>query len=184
MNPSLLFPHTSPHADRAKAAELESRIEEVPISSRAVGRANDAERDYRSGRRPSVDVGMSAISVSNQGGNKPRLRVGGDWDDPCHRRRGRRKHRSAARWGIRRGNDVAKALVLGAKAVLIRACLWGLTAKGRAGVETCSTFSVQVWTRRLSARPSTVAGSAPRRLMDTRGACRLGVPADENLAVR
>jgi isopentenyl diphosphate isomerase/L-lactate dehydrogenase-like FMN-dependent dehydrogenase len=38
--------------------------------------------------------------------------------------------------GIRRGGDVAKALALGAKAVLIgRAYLWGLAANGQAGVE-------------------------------------------------
>ena len=38
--------------------------------------------------------------------------------------------------GIRRGSDVAKALALGADAVLIgRAYLWGLAANGQAGVE-------------------------------------------------
>src|ERR671928_142243 len=38
--------------------------------------------------------------------------------------------------GIRRGADVAKALALGAKAVMIgRAYLWGLAANGQAGVE-------------------------------------------------
>ena len=38
--------------------------------------------------------------------------------------------------GIRRGGDVAKALALGAKAVMIgRAYLWGLAANGQAGVE-------------------------------------------------
>jgi isopentenyl diphosphate isomerase/L-lactate dehydrogenase-like FMN-dependent dehydrogenase len=38
--------------------------------------------------------------------------------------------------GIRRGGDVAKALALGAKAVLLgRAYLWGLAANGQAGVE-------------------------------------------------
>ena len=37
--------------------------------------------------------------------------------------------------GIRRGGDVAKALALGAKAVMIgRAYLWGLGANGEAGV--------------------------------------------------
>jgi pre-mycofactocin synthase len=37
--------------------------------------------------------------------------------------------------GIRRGGDVAKALALGAKAVMIgRAYLWGLAANGEAGV--------------------------------------------------
>jgi 4-hydroxymandelate oxidase len=38
--------------------------------------------------------------------------------------------------GIRRGSDVVKALLLGARAVLIgRPCLWGLAAGGQAGVE-------------------------------------------------
>ena len=38
--------------------------------------------------------------------------------------------------GIRRGGDVAKALALGARAVMIgRAYLWGLAANGQAGVE-------------------------------------------------
>jgi pre-mycofactocin synthase len=38
--------------------------------------------------------------------------------------------------GVRRGGDVAKALALGAKAVMIgRAYLWGLAANGQAGVE-------------------------------------------------
>nr|WP_262402946.1 alpha-hydroxy-acid oxidizing protein [Actinomadura sp. CNU-125] len=38
--------------------------------------------------------------------------------------------------GVRRGGDVAKALALGARAVLIgRAYLWGLAANGQAGVE-------------------------------------------------
>ena len=38
--------------------------------------------------------------------------------------------------GIRRGNDIIKALALGAKAVLIgRSMLWGLAAGGQEGVE-------------------------------------------------
>jgi isopentenyl diphosphate isomerase/L-lactate dehydrogenase-like FMN-dependent dehydrogenase len=38
--------------------------------------------------------------------------------------------------GVRRGGDVAKALALGADAVMIgRAYLWGLAANGQAGVE-------------------------------------------------
>ena len=38
--------------------------------------------------------------------------------------------------GIRRGGDVAKALALGARAVMIgRAYLWGLAANGQTGVE-------------------------------------------------
>jgi len=38
--------------------------------------------------------------------------------------------------GVRRGGDVAKALALGARAVMIgRAYLWGLGANGQTGVE-------------------------------------------------
>ena len=38
--------------------------------------------------------------------------------------------------GVRRGSDVAKAVALGARAVMIgRAYLWGLAANGQAGVE-------------------------------------------------
>jgi L-lactate dehydrogenase (cytochrome) len=38
--------------------------------------------------------------------------------------------------GVRRGNDVVKALALGANAVMIgRAYLWGLAAAGQGGVE-------------------------------------------------
>jgi len=38
--------------------------------------------------------------------------------------------------GVRRGGDVAKALALGARAVMIgRAYLWGLAANGQTGVE-------------------------------------------------
>ena len=37
---------------------------------------------------------------------------------------------------MRRGSDVAKALALGARAVMVgRAYLWGLAANGQAGVE-------------------------------------------------
>ena len=38
--------------------------------------------------------------------------------------------------GVRRGSDVAKALAMGARAVMIgRAYLWGLAANGQGGVE-------------------------------------------------
>ncbi len=38
--------------------------------------------------------------------------------------------------GVRRGSDVVKAVALGARTVMIgRARLWGLAAKGQAGVE-------------------------------------------------
>ncbi|WIX77143.1 mycofactocin biosynthesis FMN-dependent deaminase MftD [Amycolatopsis carbonis] len=86
--------------------------------------------------RRAVDAGVSAISVSNHGGNNldgtpatiralPAIAdaVGSDVEVLLD-------------GGIRRGSDVVKALALGARAVLIgRAYLWGLAAGGQAGVE-------------------------------------------------
>jgi len=83
-----------------------------------------------------VDCGVTAISVSNHGGNNldgtpapirmlPHVAdaVGSQIDVLLD-------------GGIRRGSDVVKALALGAKAVMIgRAYLWGLAANGQAGVE-------------------------------------------------
>jgi heme/flavin dehydrogenase (mycofactocin system) len=82
------------------------------------------------------DAGVSAVSVSNHGGNNldgtpapirmlPGIadRVGDDLEVLLD-------------GGIRRGSDVVKAVALGARAVLIgRAYLWGLAANGQAGVE-------------------------------------------------
>jgi heme/flavin dehydrogenase (mycofactocin system) len=86
--------------------------------------------------RRAVDAGVSAISVSNHGGNNldgtpatiralPAIAAAvGDQVEVL------------LDGGIRRGSDVVKALALGARAVLIgRAYLWGLAAGGQAGVE-------------------------------------------------
>ncbi len=95
---------------------------------KGITRLDDAKR--------AVDIGASAISVSNHGGNNldgtpatirllPDIAsaVGDDIEVLLD-------------GGIRRGSDVAKALALGARAVMIgRAYLWGLAANGQAGVE-------------------------------------------------
>ncbi|HCH81016.1 MAG TPA: alpha-hydroxy-acid oxidizing enzyme, partial [Acidimicrobiaceae bacterium] len=95
---------------------------------KGVVRADEARR--------AVDAGVTAISVSNHGGNNvdsapasirvlPEIAaaVGDDIQVVMD-------------GGIRRGSDVVKALCLGADAVLIgRAYLWGLAANGTAGVE-------------------------------------------------
>jgi L-lactate dehydrogenase (cytochrome)/glycolate oxidase len=99
-----------------------------PFMLKGVGRLDDARR--------AVDAGVTAISVSNHGGNNldstpasirllPPIAaaVGGEIDVVLD-------------GGVRRGSDVVKALALGARAVMIgRAYLWGLAANGQAGVE-------------------------------------------------
>ena len=99
-----------------------------PFMLKGVCRIDDARR--------AVDAGVTAISVSNHGGNNldgtpapirvlPGIveAVGGEIEVVLD-------------GGIRRGSDVVKALALGARAVMIgRAYLWGLAANGQAGVE-------------------------------------------------
>jgi L-lactate dehydrogenase (cytochrome)/glycolate oxidase len=99
-----------------------------PFMLKGVMRCDDARR--------AVDAGVTAISVSNHGGNNldgtpasiralPEIvdEVGSEIEVLLD-------------GGIRRGSDVVKALALGARAVMIgRAYLWGLAANGQAGVE-------------------------------------------------
>ncbi len=99
-----------------------------PFMLKGVMRPDDAKR--------AIDAGVSAISVSNHGGNNldgspatirvlPSIAaaVGGQIEVLLD-------------GGIRRGSDVVKAIALGANAVMIgRAYLWGLAANGQAGVE-------------------------------------------------
>ena len=99
-----------------------------PLMLKGVMRVDDARR--------AVDIGVTAISVSNHGGNNldgtpAAIRalapivdaVGSDVEVVLD-------------GGIRRGSDVVKAVALGARAVMIgRASLWGLAANGQHGVE-------------------------------------------------
>ncbi|AVM01563.1 mycofactocin system-associated heme/flavin dehydrogenase [Gordonia iterans] len=95
---------------------------------KGITRMDDAKR--------AVDIGATAISVSNHGGNNldgtpATIRVLGPIADAVGD-----DVDVLLDGGIRRGSDVAKALALGAKAVMIgRAYLWGLAANGQAGVE-------------------------------------------------
>ncbi len=98
------------------------------VMLKGITRVDDALR--------AVDAGLTAISVSNHGGNNldstpatiralPAIvdAVGGEIEIVLD-------------GGVRRGSDVVKAVALGARAVLIgRAYLWGLAANGQAGVE-------------------------------------------------
>jgi heme/flavin dehydrogenase (mycofactocin system) len=99
-----------------------------PFMVKGVMRPDDARR--------AIDIGATAISVSNHGGNNldgtpasiralPGIAdaVGGQIEVLLD-------------GGIRRGSDVVKALALGARTVMIgRAYLWGLAANGTAGVK-------------------------------------------------
>jgi heme/flavin dehydrogenase (mycofactocin system) len=99
-----------------------------PFMLKGVSRVDDAKR--------AVDAGVSAISVSNHGGNNldgtpATIRALQPVADAVGN-----QIEVLLDGGIRRGSDVVKALALGAKAVMIgRAYLWGLGANGQAGVE-------------------------------------------------
>jgi pre-mycofactocin synthase len=99
-----------------------------PFMVKGIARVDEAKR--------AVDAGVTALSISNHGGNNLdgapatiRLVPGiaaavGDQVEVV------------MDGGIRRGSDVVKALALGAKAVMIgRAYLWGLAVNGQTGVE-------------------------------------------------
>jgi len=95
---------------------------------KGVTRVDDAKR--------AVDIGVDAISVSNHGGNNldtapASIRALGPVADAVGD-----QIEVLLDGGVRRGGDVAKALALGARAVMIgRAYLWGLGANGQTGVE-------------------------------------------------
>jgi heme/flavin dehydrogenase (mycofactocin system) len=99
-----------------------------PFMLKGVTRIDDAKR--------AVDAGVTAISVSNHGGNNldgtpATIRLLPDIAKSVGD-----QVEVLLDGGIRRGGDVAKALALGAKAVMIgRAYLWGLGAAGQSGVE-------------------------------------------------
>jgi L-lactate dehydrogenase (cytochrome)/glycolate oxidase len=99
-----------------------------PFMLKGIVRVDDAKR--------AVEAGVTAISVSNHGGNnldgtpatiRALPAVVGAVGDQVE---------VVLDGGIRRGSDVMKAVALGARAVMIgRAYLWGLAANGQAGVE-------------------------------------------------
>ena len=98
-----------------------------PIVIKGILTAEDGER--------AVDEGVSAVVVSNHGGRQldgvfPALRA---LPEVVAAVRGRIE--VLVDGGIRRGSDIVKALILGAKAVLVgRAYAYGLGAAGAAGV--------------------------------------------------
>jgi L-lactate dehydrogenase (cytochrome) len=94
---------------------------------KGVMRVDDAKR--------AVDAGVTAISVSNHGGNNLDGTPAAIRALPAVAEAVGDQIEVLMDGGIRRGGDVAKALALGARAVMIgRAYLWGLAANGEAGV--------------------------------------------------
>ncbi|MFI6567542.1 pre-mycofactocin synthase MftD [Streptomyces sp. NPDC050534] len=99
-----------------------------PFLLKGVSRVDDALR--------AVDAGVTAISVSNHGGNNLDTTPAPIRALPAVADAVGDQIEVLLDSGIRRGSDVVKALALGAKAVMIgRAYLWGLAAGGQTGVE-------------------------------------------------
>src|SRR4051794_2264805 len=95
---------------------------------KGVMRVDDAKR--------AVDAGVTAISVSNHGGNNLDGTPATIRALPAIVDAVGSQIEVVLDGGVRRGSDVVKALALGARAVMIgRAYLWGLAANGQAGVE-------------------------------------------------
>lgn len=144
-----------------------------PFLLKGVMRVDDALR--------AVDIGASAISVSNHGGNNldgtpaairalPAVAeaVGGSIEVLLD-------------GGIRRGSDVVKAVALGARAVMLgRAYLWGLAANGQAGVENVlDILRSGIDSALLGLGHSSVKELSPADVLIPRDfARRLGVPGE------
>jgi heme/flavin dehydrogenase (mycofactocin system) len=100
----------------------------APFLLKGVSRVDDARR--------AVDAGVTAISVSNHGGNNVDGTPATIRALPAVAEAVGSQIEVLLDGGVRRGSDVVKALALGARAVMIgRAYLWGLAAGGQAGVE-------------------------------------------------
>jgi isopentenyl diphosphate isomerase/L-lactate dehydrogenase-like FMN-dependent dehydrogenase len=105
-----------------------TQLSGTPFVLKGVGRVDDA--------RKAVDAGVSAISVSNHGGNNLDGTPAAIRALPAIAEAVGDQIEVLLDGGIRRGSDVVKAVALGARAVMIgRAYLWGLAANGQAGVE-------------------------------------------------
>ena len=103
-------------------------------------------------RQAALDAGVTAISVSNHGGNNLDGTPAPIRALPAIAEAVGDEVEVLLDGGIRRGSDVVKAVALGARAVMIgRAYLWGLAADGQPGSRTCSTCCAAASTPRSSA---------------------------------
>ena len=98
----------------------------LPVLVKGILRGDDA--------RDCLAAGASGAIVSNHGGRQLDgvISTAAALLEVCHALEGGEVYVDG---GIRRGNDVLKALALGARAVLLgRPVLWGLATSGQAGV--------------------------------------------------
>jgi heme/flavin dehydrogenase (mycofactocin system) len=99
-----------------------------PFMVKGVSRVDDAKRV--------VDLGATALSVSNHGGNNLDGTPAPLRSLPAVVDAVGDQIEVLLDGGVRRGSDVVKAIALGANAVMIgRAYLWGLAVNGQVGVE-------------------------------------------------
>jgi pre-mycofactocin synthase len=143
-----------------------------PFMLKGVTRVDDAKR--------AVDAGVTAISVSNHGGNNLDGTPAPIRALPAIADAVGDQIEVLLDGGVRRGSDVIKALALGARAVMIgRAYLWGLAANGQAGVENVlDILRNGIDSALLGLGRSSTAELTPEDLFIPPGfARRLGVPA-------
>jgi heme/flavin dehydrogenase (mycofactocin system) len=137
---------------------------------KGVTRVDDAKR--------AVDAGVTAISVSNHGGNNLDGTPAPIRALPAVAAAVGDQVEVLLDGGIRRGSDVIKALALGARAVMIgRAYLWGLAASGQAGVENVlDILRAGIDSTLLGLGHSSIADLTPQDLIIPAGFARaLGV---------
>jgi 4-hydroxymandelate oxidase len=120
-------PHLANDVSERDVTELARRYE-IPVLVKGVLRADDARR--------AVDAGAGGVIVSNHGARNldtvaPTAAVLADVVDAVAG-----EVPVLVDGGIRRGTDIATALCLGARAVLVgRPVIWGLATYGAAGVQ-------------------------------------------------
>jgi heme/flavin dehydrogenase (mycofactocin system) len=143
-----------------------------PFMLKGVTRVDDALR--------AVDAGVTAISVSNHGGNNLDGTPATIRALPAIASAVGAQIEVLLDGGIRRGGDVVKALALGARAVMIgRAYLWGLGANGQAGVENVlDLLRMGIDSAMLGLGKSSVRDLTPDDLIVPDGFARaLGMPS-------
>jgi pre-mycofactocin synthase len=144
-----------------------------PFMLKGVIRVDDALR--------AADAGVTAISVSNHGGNNLDGTPAAIRALPAIADAVGDRLELLLDGGIRRGGDVVKALALGARAVMIgRPYLWGLAANGQAGVENVlDILRAGIDSTLLALGRSSVAELGPGDVLVPPGFTRaLGVPEE------